>query len=171
MIPRAWLDGEIAVIGLGKSGLAAAMLLTRHGATVYASDSASGPATSAAAEGLSALGVATTVGGHDLERIARASIVVTSPGIPPEAPPIVTARAADRQIIGELEVALRILPELKYIAITGTNGKTTTTALTAHLLSGLGIDASAAGNIGTPLAELALRSTPPAWAAREVSSF
>jgi UDP-N-acetylmuramoylalanine--D-glutamate ligase len=74
-------------------------------------------------------------------------------------------------IVSEVEVALAFLPNTRYIAITGTNGKSTVTALTAHLLRALGHDAVAAGNIGTALSELALRVTPPAWAALELSSF
>jgi UDP-N-acetylmuramoylalanine--D-glutamate ligase len=111
------------------------------------------------------------LGGHDRDRIARAALVVASPGVPPNAPPFVAARAAGVPIISEVELALRFLPTLNYISITGTNGKTTTTALIGHLLTGLGRRAVAAGNIGTPLAELALSSSPPEWAALEVSSF
>src|SRR5205085_7867663 len=111
------------------------------------------------------------LGAHDLERIGRASPVVASPGVPPSAPPLATARARGIEIVSEVEIALRMLPNLPYIAITGTNGKTTTTALTAHLLSALGHRAVAAGNIGLPLAEIALRPTPPDWVALEISSF
>src|SRR6185312_12379322 len=111
------------------------------------------------------------LGGHDLERIARASLVVASPGVPPNAPPFRAARAANVPIVSEIEIGLRFLPRLSYIAITGTNGKTTTTALTGHLLKLLGRRATTAGNIGTPLTELALSSNPPDWVALEVSSF
>jgi UDP-N-acetylmuramoylalanine--D-glutamate ligase len=74
-------------------------------------------------------------------------------------------------IVSEIEVALRFLPRLSYIAITGSNGKTTTTSLTGHLLNALGRRASTAGNIGTPLSELAASRTPPEWVALEISSF
>jgi UDP-N-acetylmuramoylalanine--D-glutamate ligase len=74
-------------------------------------------------------------------------------------------------VVGELEVALHFLPHQRYVAITGTNGKTTTTAIAHRLLEGLGYDAVAAGNIGTPLAEVALRDTAPDWIALETSSF
>ena len=96
------------------------------------------------------------LGRHDLERIARASLVVASPGVPPDAPPFVAARKAGVDIVSEIEIGLRFLPGSSYIAITGTNGKTTTTALIGHLLKALGRHASTAGNIGTPLTELAL---------------
>jgi UDP-N-acetylmuramoylalanine--D-glutamate ligase len=81
------------------------------------------------------------------------------------------ARDARVPIVGELEIALHFLPHQRYVAITGTNGKTTTTALAHRLLEGLGHDAVAAGNIGTPLAEVALRGRQPDWIALEISSF
>ncbi|HET7631750.1 MAG TPA: UDP-N-acetylmuramoyl-L-alanine--D-glutamate ligase [Gemmatimonadaceae bacterium] len=170
-LEAAWLEGETAVIGLARSGRAAARLLARHGARVYASDAGSGPALEAAARELRAQGVQVDVGRHDLERIARASLVVTSPGVPPGAPPLGAALAAGVSVISEVELGLRCLPSLRYIAITGTNGKTTTTALTAHLLRGLGLHAEAAGNIGFPLCELALSPGAVPWVALEVSSF
>ena len=170
-MPREWLAGETAVIGLARSGRAAAQLLARTGAEVYASDSGSSPELEATATELRRDGVVVTLGGHDLDRIAKAALVVASPGVPPTAPPFVAARAAGVSVISEVELALRFLPSLTYISITGTNGKTTTTALIGHLLTALGRRAVTAGNIGTPLAELALSSTPPDWVALEVSSF
>jgi UDP-N-acetylmuramoylalanine--D-glutamate ligase len=166
-----WLRGEVAVVGLARSGRAAAALLARTGSQVYASDAGGSPELDATATRLRADQVDVHVGGHDLRRIARASLVVASPGVPPDAPPIVAARTANVPVVSEIEIGLRFLPRLSYIAITGTNGKTTTTALTAHLLAALGRRAAAAGNIGTPLTELALSSTPPDWVALEVSSF
>ena len=143
--------GEVAVIGLGKSGLAASRLAEREGAQVYGSDSKGE--------------------GHDLARIARASLAIVSPGVPPNAPPVEAARRAGVPVISEVELALWFLPATRIIAVTGTNGKTTTTALIAHLLRALGADAEAAGNIGLALSEVALRPTPPAWVALEMSSF
>jgi UDP-N-acetylmuramoylalanine--D-glutamate ligase len=162
---------EVAVIGLGRSGRAAAILLAQRGISVYASDGGTGQSVEQSVVALRARGVDATGGGHDLARIARAALVVVSPGVPPEAPPLAAARAAGVPIVSEIEVALDALPDTRIIAITGTNGKTTTTALTAHLLAALGLDAVAAGNIGTPLAAFAQRESPPAWVALEVSSF
>jgi UDP-N-acetylmuramoylalanine--D-glutamate ligase len=159
------------VLGLARSGRAAAELLRRAGADVYASDAGRGDAVAHAAAALEKLGVAVQEGGHDLARIARSALVVASPGIPPDAPPLKAARDAGVTIVGELEVALHFLPHQRYVAITGTNGKTTTTAIAHRLLEGLGHDAVAAGNIGTPLAEVALRERQPDWIALEVSSF
>ena len=166
-----WLRGEVAVVGLARSGRAVSALLARSGAAVYASDAGSGASLDAAADALRADGVVVQLGGHDLDRIRRASLVVVSPGVPPEAPPLRAAAEANVPVVSEVEIALRMLPELRYVAITGTNGKTTTTALTAHLMQGLGLRAVAAGNIGTPLAEVAMAQAAPDWAALEVSSF
>lgn len=163
--------GEFAVIGLGRSGVAAARLLRRAGLRVYASDRSSGEAVQQDAERLRAEGVDVDAGTHDLARIARAAMVVASPGVPPSAAPLQAARDAGVPVVGEVEIALRLQPALRYIAVTGTNGKTTTTALIGHLLRALGLDAADVGNIGTPVSALALQDRPPAWAALEMSSF
>jgi UDP-N-acetylmuramoylalanine--D-glutamate ligase len=163
------LRGEVAVIGLGRSGQSVSHLLRRAGARVYASDAGeidAGTITQLAGAGVDARG-----SGHDLDRIASAAVVVVSPGVPPDAPPLVRARKHGVPIVSEVEVALAFLSASKMIAITGTNGKSTVTALAAHLLRALGLDAIAAGNIGTPLSEVALKVTPPAWIALELSSF
>ena len=170
-MPAGWLNGEIAVVGLARSGRAVATLLARTGAEVYASDASTSRALESTASALREEGVDAQVGGHDLTRIKQASLVVTSPGVPPDAPPLANARARGVEVVSEVEIALRLLPNLRYVAITGTNGKTTTTALTARLLSALGHRAVAAGNIGTPLAEIALQPAPPEWVALEISSF
>lgn len=163
--------GEVAVIGLGRSGVAAARLLRSAGGAVYASDRATGPTVEAGAVALRASGIAVDVGSHDLARIGAASCVVVSPGVPPDAPPLAAARAAGVPILSEIELALRAMPDVPYVAVTGTNGKTTVTAMVAHLFRAMGLDAEAAGNIGTPLAELALGASRPAWLALELSSF
>ena len=166
-----WLRGEVAVIGLARSGVAVSRLLARQGGTVYASDAGVGPALEEAARSLRAEGVTVDVGRHDVGRIAQASLVVASPGVPPDAPPIASAQRDGVPVVSEVEIGLRFLPALRYIAITGTNGKTTTTSLVAHLLRALGLRAEAAGNIGRPLSELALSPDPAPWVALEVSSF
>ena len=166
-----WQRGEIAVVGLARSGRAAARLLARAGSDVYASDAATSPELDEVAAELRADDVDVQLDGHDLTRIARASLVVASPGVPPDAPPFVAARNAGVEIVSEIEIGLRFLPGLSYIGITGTNGKTTTTAMTGHLLTALGHRAATAGNIGTPLTELALSAAPPDWVALELSSF
>jgi UDP-N-acetylmuramoylalanine--D-glutamate ligase len=166
-----WLRGEVTVVGLARSGRSVARLLARAGSDVYATDSGRSPDLEATAAMLRDDGVDVQLGAHDLERIARSSLVVASPGVPPTAPPLVAARNAKIDIVSEVEIGLRFLPLLNYIAITGTNGKTTTTALTGHLLTALGRRAATGGNIGTPLTELALLADPPEWVALEISSF
>ena len=166
-----WTRGEIAVVGLARSGRAASQLLARAGCRVYASDVGRSLELDETARTLARDGVSAQIGGHDLERLARCTLVVASPGVPPDAPPFAAARGAGVDIVSEIEIGIRFLPDLAYIAITGTNGKTTTTSITGHLLRALGLNASTAGNIGTPLTELALRRTPPDWVALEVSSF
>ena len=98
--PARWLRGEIAVVGLARSGRSAAQLLARTGANVYASDVSATPAVDATARALRDEGVGTDVGRHDLDRVARASLVVASPGVPPDAPPFV--KVGDRVTPGQV---------------------------------------------------------------------
>jgi UDP-N-acetylmuramoylalanine--D-glutamate ligase len=166
-----WLRHEIAVIGLARSGRAVATLLARSGNKVYASDVGRTPQLEATAAELARDGIEVGLGAHDVGRVAQSSLVGVSPGVPPDAPVVAAAQKAGVDVVSEVEIALRFLPNLKYIAITGTNGKTTTTALTAHLLQSVGARAVAAGNIGTPLSDVALQPAPPQWVALEVSSY
>ncbi len=168
---REYTDGEVAVIGLGISGVAVARLLRHLGATVYVSDAGRSAALEVHAAQLRGEGCHVDLGGHDISRVQRAKRVVVSPGVPPTAPPIAAARGAGIEVISEIEVALDTAPHLRYIAVTGTNGKTTVTALVAHLLSGLGLEAVATGNYGLPLSEVVLRQRLPAWCVIELSSF
>ena len=166
-----WLRHEVAVIGLGKSGASVATLLVRSGNLVYASDASRTPELDQTRTQLERDGVDVDLGKHDLARIARASLVVVSPGVPPDIPPLLEARKAGVDVVSEVEIALRFMPNSRYIAITGTNGKTTTTAIVAHLLRSLEHRAVAAGNIGTPLSSLALEPQPAPWVALELSSY
>jgi len=170
MIPADWRAGEVAVVGLAKSGKAASRLLAREGLRVYASDSGTNAAVEKVAAELREAGVSVDVGNHDLERIQAATALVVSPGVPPDAPPIKAARERSVPIISETELGLLAMPDLRSIAVTGTNGKTTTTALVGHLLRAIGLDALDAGNIGTPLTQVAL-DAPTTWVALELSSF
>ncbi len=163
--------GEFAVLGLARSGFAAARMLRAAGISVYASDASASESVRTAAATLEREGVSVHVGGHDLARIASASVLVVSPGVPPNAPPIVAAHAAGVPVVSEVEVGLRMQPALRLIVTTGTNGKTTTTALIGHLMRALGHDAVDVGNIGTPVCEIALREVAPTWASLEMSSF
>src|SRR2546423_10991773 len=173
MTPRelAPRESEIAVVGLARSGRAVSLLLRKHGYNVYASDVASSPDTGRCAEELRAQGVSVDVGRHDLERLGGAGLIVTSPGVPPSAKPLAFAREMRVPVASEVEVALNFLEAARIIAITGTNGKTTTTALIAHLLRGIDLEAVEAGNIGTPLSEIAARDEQPKRISLEMSSF
>ncbi len=171
MIPKAWRRGEVAVIGLGRSGVAAAKFLTREGIVVYASDVSEAASTREAASALRERGATVDVGLHDLDRISQAVAVVASPGVPPDAPPLRAARDAGVQVFAELDLAAMVLERSKLIVVTGTNGKTTTTALISHLLEHAGVPTAAAGNIGKPLIEIAWEAEAPAWVVVEASSF
>lgn len=171
MTTSEWRRGEVAVIGLGRSGDAATRLLRAHHARVYVSDGGDTPDLQAAAEAVRAVGADAEIGGHDLARIAAASLVVVSPGVPSDAAPLLAARGAGIHVISEVQLALSALPKLRYIAVTGTNGKSTVTHLVAHLLRALGWRAEAAGNIGTPLSSLAMNAERPEWVALELSSY
>ena len=164
-------QGEFAVIGLARSGIAAVRVLRAAGLSVYASDTSKAEAVRSAGAMLERDGASVELGIHNVQRIAHCSMLVVSPGIPPTAPPIRAALSAGVPVVSEVEVGLRLLPALRYIAVTGTNGKTTTTALIGHLLRALGHEAADVGNIGTPVSELALMKSPPTWAALELSSF
>ena len=163
---------EVAVVGLGKSGTAATKLLRHEGLPVYASDTGTGPACERWAQELTALGAAVEIGGHDLERIARAAAVVVAPGVPPEVPPLARAREAGLEVYAEVDVGFLALGNrTRCVGITGTNGKTTTTSLIAHAMAAAGLRAETAGNIGRPLCEVALAPDAPDWLALELSSF
>src|SRR3989475_3141416 len=172
MIPATWRRGVVAVVGLGKSGVAATRLLSREGVHVYASDAADRPDGGDALAELRGLpGVEVELGRHDLAKIRGAAAVVVSPGVPPGAPPVAAARAARVPVVSEIEVGFAALEGARCIASTGTNGKTTTTALVAHVLEAAGVRATAAGNIGRPLADIAVGRDRYDWLAVEVSSF
>ena len=162
---------EVAVVGLGKSGVAAGLLLRDHGVPTYASDNGTGPTFDAWAASLGRAGATVHIGAHDLERIARAVAVVVAPGVPPEAAPLETARRAGLPIHAEIDIGFLALRGTRCIGITGTNGKTTTTSLVAHVLAAAGVRAETAGNIGRPLCDVARSESPPDWLALELSSF
>ncbi|HET6837997.1 MAG TPA: UDP-N-acetylmuramoyl-L-alanine--D-glutamate ligase, partial [Gemmatimonadales bacterium] len=168
-----WLASgrEVAVVGLGKSGVAATLLLREMDLRVYASDTGSGPTHDTWARTLRQAGAAVDVGGHDLPRIARAAAVVVAPGVPPDVPALETARRAGLEILAEVDIGFLALRKTRCIGITGTNGKTTTTSLIAHVLSTAGIRTETAGNIGRPLCAIAAAPDAPPWLALELSSF
>lgn len=143
------MQDAVTILGAGESGMGAAQLCSTLGMPCRVSDAGGISETRKAA--LGALGVATEEGGHDRALIESASLVIKSPGIPAHAAPLQWARAAGIEVIGELEFASRHTNG-RIAAVTGTNGKTTTTALLHHLLVTGGVDAGCAGNIGTSFA-------------------
>ena len=168
---RPRLEGSrVAVIGIGASGEAAAKLAAARGAAVYASDVSAGEAQRAAAERLQAGGIDAEAGQHDIDRILACELAVVSPGVPPSAQVRREMRDADLRTVTEAELAYWYL-DSSLVGITGTNGKTTTTALCGHLLREAGVDAVTGGNIGRPLSEIALLDDQPDWVVVELSSF
>jgi len=146
-------SATVVVVGLGRSGVAAARLAATHGARVSATDSAPFERLSAEARALSGAGVAIEAGGHAHVRFDEADIIVMSPGVP-GIPAVAAAEAAGAAVIGEIELAFRLAPPMPIVAIGGSNGKTTTTTLTGVMLEALGAKPFVGGNIGTPPAEV-----------------
>jgi len=169
-MPRSLAGETVGVLGLARSGLAAARLALGRDAKVYASDAGASDAAREAAEQVRALGGDAETGGHDLAKLAACDRIVLSPGIPPTAGVLKEEAIRGVPVVPEIEFAYEQL-DSPVIAITGTNGKTTVTALIEHLLRADGIDGVAGGNIGTALSELAMREPQPAWAVVECSSF
>jgi UDP-N-acetylmuramoylalanine--D-glutamate ligase len=160
--------GEVVVIGLARSGIAAAEFLARQGASVVAVDVKT--ALPAEALALREKGVRLELGPHRRATFTAASMVVVSPGVPWELPELAAAREAGVPVIAEIELAFRHLRG-RVAAITGTKGKSTTTAALGAMLREAGLDARVGGNIGSPLVGLVDGSTDETTFAVEVSSF
>ncbi|MBI3493288.1 MAG: UDP-N-acetylmuramoyl-L-alanine--D-glutamate ligase [Acidobacteria bacterium] len=158
---------RVTVAGAARSGLAAAELLARRGARVTLSDTR---AVVPEAEPLRDLGVRLEVGGHTVATFTNADLVVLSPGVPPDQPVVQAARARGVPVIAEIELASRWL-QGRVIAITGTKGKSTTTALTGRILETAGFKVKVGGNIGAPLSAQVSESTPETFHVVEASSF
>ena len=165
---------RVAVIGLGASGEAAAHLALAKGARVHVTDSKSEDPVAARGAALRGRGAEVRLGRHDIEEIAAADTVVVSPGIGPGAPVLAALRARGVRWVSEPEYASRFI-ESPLTVVTGTNGKTTTAALCAHILCAGGVDAALGGNIGgglgPPASTLALMDPPPERIVLELSSF
>jgi UDP-N-acetylmuramoylalanine--D-glutamate ligase len=160
---------KATVIGLGRSGIAAAKLLTKHGYTVTLSDSNQNPHLDAQKQQLETLGINVKLG--DKFAPTTEDLIVVSPGVPWDIAPLVKAREMGIDTIGEMELAWRYLQDIPWVAITGTNGKTTTTALTDAIFQAAGLETKGCGNIGFAACELALLDTKPAWIIAELSSY
>jgi UDP-N-acetylmuramoylalanine--D-glutamate ligase len=153
-------------VGLARSGAAIAGVLAERGESVIGVDSG----TPEEAAGLEQAGVEVSLGVEGTRQLDRARTVVKSPGVPQDAPVIQVARERGIGVTGELELAWRLIPNA-FCAVTGTNGKTTTTELIGHLYRTAGRPVAVAGNVGTPLASLVGAIDPDATVVCEASSF
>lgn len=161
---------RVTILGLGKSGLAAAKLAAREGARVTGTDARPESELTADAALLRSLGVALELGGHRLESFTGADLVVKSPGVKPSVPPIAAALGAGVPVIGEVELCAPFLGT-PIVGITGTNGKSTTTALCGHLLQASGLRVFVGGNLGTPVADHVLEGGAVDATVLELSSY
>ncbi|MCU0545327.1 MAG: UDP-N-acetylmuramoyl-L-alanine--D-glutamate ligase [Oscillatoriaceae cyanobacterium Prado104] len=157
------------IIGLGKSGIAAARLLKREGWEVTLSDRSSSPNLLAQQQELASEGIAVELG-KSFEPDKSIELIVVSPGVPWDIPALKKARELGIETIGEMALAWRYLKS-PWVGITGTNGKTTTTALIAAIFAEAGLYAPACGNIGYAACELALAEKQPDWVIAEISSY
>jgi UDP-N-acetylmuramoylalanine--D-glutamate ligase len=165
------LNGKrVLVVGLGKSGVASALFLKKHGAKVSVSDTKSGDELHNEIPLLLDHGIDVETGGHGERTFRGQDLIVVSPGVPVDAPPLVQARSLGENVIGEIELAARFLPG-PIVAITGSNGKTTTTTLTGEIMTAAGFPTLVGGNIGTPAISLAERAHKDTVIVLEVSSF
>src|SRR5580692_5879735 len=163
-------DKRVLVVGLGKSGVASALFLKTHGALVTVSDTKSGDELRNEIPALLDHGITVETGGHGDRTFRGQDLIVVSPGVPVDAPALVQARALGEEVIGEIELASQFLPG-PMVAITGSNGKTTTTTLAGEILTAAGFPTLVGGNIGTPAISLVERAKPETVIVLEVSSF
>ena len=161
---------KVIVVGLGKSGLAAALFLRRRGAQVTVSDVRSADALAKDIPALLEEGIMVETGGHGLLTFRRQDLIVVSPGVPLDTPELVQVRKFGIPILGELELAARFLKG-KTLAITGSNGKTTTTSLCGEILAAANFPVRVGGNIGVPVIVMVDESRNDGWSVLEVSSF
>ena len=163
---------RVLVVGLGKSGVASALFLQARGAKVTVSDAKPQDQLGEEIPVLLDHGIAVETGGHGERTFRGQDLIVVSPGVPVDSPSLVQARALGEPVIGEIELASQYLPK-NIVAITGSNGKTTTTTLAGEIVAAGGFATAVGGNIGTPAISLVqLRNLKPSWSWRcRVSSW
>jgi UDP-N-acetylmuramoylalanine--D-glutamate ligase len=161
------MEERALVVGLGVTGRAAALALASRGWEVRATDRRANANTGRLAEA----GVEVLLGIEEEDLLQDVDVVVKSPGVPGEAPPVASARARGIPVWSELELGWRLLPGNPVVGVTGTKGKTTTVRLLAAMFDAAGRDVALAGNEHTPLSEVALSVEPGTWIVCEVSSF
>jgi UDP-N-acetylmuramoylalanine--D-glutamate ligase len=163
-----WLPRRALVVGLGRSGLAAAAALARNGVHVVATDRSAG----VDAGRLGDLGVELRLGTEEEALLEGADLVVKSPGVPAESPLVTMARSRGVPVWSEVELGYRLLPPgSRLIGVTGTNGKTTTTELLGAILRAACCPVEVAGNVGRALTDAAEAAVEGAWIVCELSSF
>ena len=161
---------KVLVVGLGKSGLAAALFLRHKGAQVTVSDVRSAEALAKDVPALLEEGIMVEAGGHGLLTFRRQDLIVVSPGVPLDTPELMQVKGFGLPIIGEVELAARFLKG-KMLAITGSNGKTTTTTLVGEIFNKGGLSTLVGGSIGVPVIELVEQSNDSTWSVLEISSI
>ena len=161
---------KVMVIGAARSGVAAARFLAARGATVALNDRKPLAEWTEEARALKAEGVGLVPGDVPMWLMDQIELVVVSPGVPTKNIPVRYMERAGAEVIGEIELAARFLRG-RMVAVTGTNGKTTTTTLIGELLKGAGLPVQVGGNIGTPLVSLVDSSRDDGWTVAEVSSY
>jgi UDP-N-acetylmuramoylalanine--D-glutamate ligase len=165
------LNGKrVLVVGLGRSGVASALFLQSRGARVTVSDAKSEDQLREQIPTLLDAGIAVETGAHGERTFRNQDLIVVSPGVPVDAEPLVQARALGQPVIGEIELAFQFLPG-PIVAITGSNGKTTTTTLVGEIIAASGFKTLVGGNIGTAAISLIEKATPETAIILEVSSF
>jgi len=166
-----WRGRRVAVVGLGRSGMAATRLLRGAGASVAVSEARAAAALRAELEALRAWGIRDIeLGGHTRRFVEQADAVIASPGVPESAGPLQWAAQRDIPVLSEIELAYRFCPS-PIVAVTGTNGKSTAVTLIAAVLNAAGRRATACGNLGVPFSSVVPSLTPDGVAVVEVSSF
>ncbi len=158
-----------SILGAARSGLAVAALLRREGARVFVSDSKPADANPTAIPRLRAMGAGYEFGGHT-KAVLQSSVLILSPGVPDTIPIVRQAAEQGIRITNEIEIAASRC-RAPIIAITGTNGKTTTTELTGFILRNSGLNTFVAGNVGLPFSEIALQADEQSVVVLELSSF
>jgi UDP-N-acetylmuramoylalanine--D-glutamate ligase len=161
---------RVLVVGLGKSGVSAATFLQSLGARVTVSDSKSEDELRSEIPMLLDRGITVETGGHGERTFRDQDLIVISPGVPVNEPHLAQARKMGVQVIGEIELTARFLKG-RIVAITGSNGKTTTTALTGDVLEKGGLRVNVGGNIGTPAITFVDTASDYTWNVLEISSF
>jgi UDP-N-acetylmuramoylalanine--D-glutamate ligase len=163
-------EKNIAVVGLGKTGIALARFLKKRGAAVVATDMAAEKNLGPQVQELRQMGITLELGRQSPEVFQQTDLIVLSPGVPHTIEPVVRAQKSGTPVVGEIELAYRFIKE-PIVAVTGTNGKTTTTELLGDMLKRSGLDVFVGGNIGNPLIGYVDQAQPADVIVAEISSF